>query len=266
MPRDPDTPAALLARILAGEPGRPLITQYDDATGERVELSATTVENWVAKTANLVQEAGVEPGGTAAVLLPPHWQAAVVMLGCWSAGVAVAHGPRGAAPARADVAFCAADRFDVALGLGADEVYGLSLAPFAAPLAAVPAGILDYATEVRGQDDVFRPWVPVGPESTALVGALGPGGEPGTMSQAALVDAARVRAAELGLAAGDRLLVLASDEVRPRPLDWLLAPLAAGASIVLLRNPDPTTVDARADAERITLRLSARLRISPNHP
>ena len=32
------------------------MTHYDDATGERVELSATTLENWVSKTANLLQD------------------------------------------------------------------------------------------------------------------------------------------------------------------------------------------------------------------
>jgi hypothetical protein len=38
------------------DPVRPLVTHYDDATGERVELSATTLENWVSKTANLLQD------------------------------------------------------------------------------------------------------------------------------------------------------------------------------------------------------------------
>ncbi|HET6211502.1 MAG TPA: TIGR03089 family protein, partial [Micromonosporaceae bacterium] len=41
---------ALLARAVAAEPARPLITYYDDATGERTELSAATLANWVAKT------------------------------------------------------------------------------------------------------------------------------------------------------------------------------------------------------------------------
>ena len=44
------TPAGLLADALRADPGRPLITFYDDATGERVELSVATFGNWVAKT------------------------------------------------------------------------------------------------------------------------------------------------------------------------------------------------------------------------
>ena len=48
----------------APTPARPLVTFYDDATGERVELSVATYANWVAKTAGLAQdELDVERGG-----------------------------------------------------------------------------------------------------------------------------------------------------------------------------------------------------------
>src|SRR3712207_404560 len=83
-------PAALLSRARDRDPARPLVTHYDDATGERVELSATTLDNWVAKTANLLQdEFDVGPGSTVAVALPVHWQTAAVLLGVWSCGAAV---------------------------------------------------------------------------------------------------------------------------------------------------------------------------------
>ncbi len=91
MPPAP-TPATLLAAVLAADPSGPLVTQYDDATGERIELSATTLDNWVAKTANLLQDGGVESGARAAVLLPPHWQTAAILLGCWSAGLSLVRG------------------------------------------------------------------------------------------------------------------------------------------------------------------------------
>ena len=49
------------------DPGRPLVTWYDDATGERVELSVATYANWVAKTASLlVEEHDLERGDSAA--------------------------------------------------------------------------------------------------------------------------------------------------------------------------------------------------------
>ena len=63
------TPADLLRSALAADPARPLVTFYDDATGERVELSVATFANWVAKTANLLQDelaAGARRPGRAA--------------------------------------------------------------------------------------------------------------------------------------------------------------------------------------------------------
>jgi uncharacterized protein (TIGR03089 family) len=224
-----DTPAGLLARALAADPSGPLLTFYDDATGERIELSATTLENWVAKTANLLQDSGVEPGARAAVLLPAHWQTAAILLGCWSVGLEVVDDPEGA-----DVAFAGPDRFDEALA--ATEVYGLSLAPMAAPLRNAPPGIVDYSTEVRGHGDRFAPYQPVDP---ALY--------------ADLVQAARTHANDLELSAKDRVLVVDTGD-----LDWLLVPLAAGASIVLCRNLDPARLDERAASERVTAQLRPR--------
>ena len=60
------------------------------------------------------------------------------------------------------------------------------------------------------------------------------------------------RASDLGLRGGR---VLIDADVHPDPLDWLLAPLAAGSSIVLCRNLDETKVSGRATAERATQRL-----------
>ena len=82
-----DNIARVFADAIAPDPTRPQLTWYDDATGERTELSGATLANWVAKTANLlVDEVALGPGDTAGVLLPPHWQTAAVLLGCWSAG------------------------------------------------------------------------------------------------------------------------------------------------------------------------------------
>jgi acyl-CoA synthetase (AMP-forming)/AMP-acid ligase II len=80
------TPADLLAAALRRDPSRPLVTWYDDASGERVELSVATAANWAAKTANLLAEDDID-----AVRLDPawHWLAVVVALGAWTAGVPV---------------------------------------------------------------------------------------------------------------------------------------------------------------------------------
>ncbi|MET0997002.1 MAG: TIGR03089 family protein, partial [Mycobacterium sp.] len=68
---------ALLGPILAADPAGPRVTYYDDATGERIEVSTVTLANWAAKTANLLRdELGAGPGSRIAVLLPAHWQTA----------------------------------------------------------------------------------------------------------------------------------------------------------------------------------------------
>src|SRR5438046_10286260 len=88
------TVGARFAAIVAVDPTRPLLTWYDDGNGERAELSGATLANWVAKTANLLVDGeGLEPGDGAGVLLPPHWQTAAILLGCWSAGLTVVDAP-----------------------------------------------------------------------------------------------------------------------------------------------------------------------------
>jgi len=76
----------MLTASLRRDGTRPLLTWYDDATGERIELSVATAANWAVKTANLLLDEGVE-----VVRLVPgeHWLAAVVALGAWTAGTAV---------------------------------------------------------------------------------------------------------------------------------------------------------------------------------
>src|SRR5690242_8089414 len=88
------TVGARLAAIVGADPTRPMLTWYDDRNGERVELSGATLANWVAKSANLLVEgAGLDAGDRATVLLPPHWQSAAVLLGCWSVGLVVSDAP-----------------------------------------------------------------------------------------------------------------------------------------------------------------------------
>ena len=86
----PLSPSDLFDTALRRDAAAPLVTFYDDATGERVELSGATLANWVAKTANLLQEEfDVGPGSTVAVALPVHWQTAAVLLAVWSGGATV---------------------------------------------------------------------------------------------------------------------------------------------------------------------------------
>ena len=75
---------------MAADPAGPRITYYDDATGERIELSTATLANWAAKTGNLLRdELGAGPASRIAVLLPAHWQTAAVLFGIWWIGAEV---------------------------------------------------------------------------------------------------------------------------------------------------------------------------------
>lgn len=227
----------LFAAAAGADPARPFLTYYDDATGERIELSYLTLANWANKTANLLVDGlGLEAGSVAAVDMPAHWLTAALLTGCWSAGLAIAH-----EPSDVDVAFVGEDRLDGAPK--APDVYGVGLRPMALRMAGSRPGVVDFLTEVRTFGDHFRPVAPVAGDAPALV-ALPGGGE---RTQDEIVASARARARELGLEAGARIL-LAGEVLRP--LDWLLTPMAVHGSVVLCRNAEGVDLDARAASER----------------
>lgn len=241
------TPADLLRSALASDPARPLVTFYDDATGERVELSVATFANWVAKTANLLQgELSAEPGERVALLLPAHWQTAVWLLACSSVGVvADVGGDAGAA----DHVVAGPGQFDAGLACSGERI-ALSLAPLGRRFPQPPAGYADYAVEVPSQGDLFQPYAPVDPEASALVVA---GAE---LTGAEVVERGRADAAGLGLTGpGSRILSALPYDTWEGLSAGLYAPLGTGGSVVLCRNLDRLGEDAlakRIESERVT--------------
>ncbi|MEU7553817.1 TIGR03089 family protein [Streptomyces sp. NPDC044571] len=240
------TPADLLRSALAADPGRPLVTFYDDATGERVELSVATFANWVAKTANLLQgDLGAGPGDRLALLLPAHWQSAVWLLACASVGVVA---EVGGDPADADLVVSGPDTLEEAAACSGERI-ALALRPLGGRFPQPPAGFADYAVEVPGQGDRFAPFVPVDPDGPGLV----VGGE--ELSYARIVERAREDAAELGLGEGSRLLSGLGYDSWEGLSAGLYAALAAGGSVVLCRNLDRLSADGlaqRTESERAT--------------
>ncbi|MFF5821543.1 TIGR03089 family protein [[Kitasatospora] papulosa] len=240
------TPADLLRSALAADPARPLVTFYDDATGERVELSVATFANWVAKTANLLQgDLAAEPGDRIALLLPAHWQSAVWLLACSSVGVvAEVQGD----PAGADLVVSGPDTLDRARACRGERI-ALALRPLGGRFPQAPEGFADYAVEVPGQGDRFAPYAPVDPAAPALtVGTV-------SMTAEQLVARSREDAAELGLGPGSRLLTGRTYDTWEGLSAGLFAPLAAGGSVVLCRHLDRLDADGlakRVESERIT--------------
>ncbi|TDD64575.1 TIGR03089 family protein [Actinomadura darangshiensis] len=256
------TPAELLRRRVAADPSRPLVTFYDDAAGERIELSARTFDNWVAKTANfLVDGLAAEPGTRVVLVLPPHWQTAVWLMACWSAGLVVvpldpeAVRAGGAEPIGASEPYILAAAQEVlddvmaddTLAGGAEEIVGLSLHALGGPLAECPPGVTDYAAEVRTYGDGFTPGPGVTPEAPAMSVTKT------TFTAAELVAAARAAAEKWELDARDRLLVDMPFATLDGVLTGLLAPLASGASVIIQRNFDKATLDRRLNLEHVTV-------------
>ena len=141
----------------AADPSQPLVTYYDMATGERVELSTTTTANWVAKTSNfLVDELDVEPGTRIRIGLPSHWLTMVWILSAWNVGAAVVD-------------------HDATVGVSgpelvADEEHRLaaSLRPLGGRFAQPPVGFVDLGAEVPGHGDHFVALDPPTPDTLAL--------------------------------------------------------------------------------------------------
>ncbi|MER7854883.1 TIGR03089 family protein [Streptomyces bacillaris] len=240
------TAADLLRSALAADPARPLVTFYDDATGERVELSVATFANWVAKTANLLQgDLAAEPGDRLALLLPAHWQSAVWLLACASVGVvADVQGD----PAAADLVVSGPDTLERARACRGERV-ALALRPLGGRFPQAPEGFADYAVEVPSQGDRFAPFAPVDPDAPALA----VGGE--ELTGAGLVARARADAGARGLVPGSRLLTGHPYDTWEGLSTGLFAPLAAGGSVVLCRHLGQLGADGlakRVESERAT--------------
>ena len=226
---------AVLDPMLRADPVGPRITYYDDATGERIELSAVTLANWAAKTGNLLRdELGAGPSSRVAVLLPAHWQTAAVLFGVWWIGADVVLGG-----SDADVALCTEGRIDEADATGAGEVAVLSLDPFGRPAPDLPVGVTDYATAVRVHGD-------------QIVAERHPGPALAGRSVDAVLAACQQAATTRTLTASDRVLSTASWDTPDDLIDGLLTVLAVGGSLVQVANPDPTVLAHRIESEKVT--------------
>jgi uncharacterized protein (TIGR03089 family) len=229
----------------------PLLTYHDDATGERTALTAHELGEWAARSAGLLRDGcGLGPGSRVAVLLPPHWRTAAVLVGAWSAGLAVSFRPRALAGLPVlepgadrpyDAVFVTPERLDDWLEDVPDGTHRYLVGTGPEPLAEVPVGWLDWSTEVlrhpatAPDPTLLHPADPASPDGTTY-------GEWGAV--------ARAMAEQLDLRTGDRLLVDAAEH--EQPLKWLLAPLAAGASVVICANLDPAKLDVHRTTEQIT--------------
>jgi uncharacterized protein (TIGR03089 family) len=245
-PPTPTTFPAALGRVLRTDATRPLVTFYDDASGERVELSVATYANWVAKTAGLCQdELDVERGALALVDLPTHWLGAVWLGAAWTLGLAVTD-DRSLAD-EADLVVCGPDRPDRYAPLALRvPVLALSLRPLGGRFVeALPTGVTDYGAVVLAQPDAFVPGDPPDPADPAWRDAGG------TSTQADVL----AEAARSSIVAREGRLLTDLNPCSRAGLETLVAAVVNQASTVWVRNPDETAWQARVEHERVTAQL-----------
>jgi uncharacterized protein (TIGR03089 family) len=230
----------VLARRLAEDPGRPLVTFYDGSSGERTELSTTTWATWVAKvSALLTDELDIEHGARLLVDLPAHWLGTVVLGAAWGCGIeviwdgepdAVVTGPGGVgrwAPAARRL-----------------PVLATALHPLAGPFAdGVPAGVHDLGTEVWSQPDEYVAWP-------------GPADDDPAVDGTTHAELWRSAAAGEHLTDGGRLISEANP-ASPSGLASLTEPLARSGSLVLVAHASDEGREQIAADERVTHRFAS---------
>ena len=238
-------PAAVLRRAVSSDPGRPRVTVYDDTDsptrGERIELSARVLANWVAKGANLLQDdLDVGPGSVVVLDLPPHWRTLYWALAVWSVGACVelpSHRTGGQLPRRdagptppGEAEVLVTD--DATAAAEADSAVLVTLAALArsAPAPVAP-GVVDEARELATHGDVFDAWHEPADDDPALradgadtaYGALVPVDVTSHRVHMATTDTAAFLRLALGALAGDGSVVLTRGEPGPGVLQARLA-------------------------------------------
>jgi uncharacterized protein (TIGR03089 family) len=242
--------AAYIGDGVARDPAKPVVTWYDDESGERVELSYATFANWVWKTANFLRDGlDLQPRDRVVTMLRTHWQTLAVWFGAWAAGAVVVPVEPGTVerydgrPAVA--AFVQEDLLPLVAGSRhmVGDVVGMSLRPMAGRLASVPAGVTDYAEEVPAYGDQL------GSGERALLDDEAIPGRTGTE----LLAGARAAADVLALTGRDRLLCTLAVTDPDLIAAAVLAPFGVGAGLVLCRGTDPARLWRRVADERVTV-------------
>lgn len=235
------TPWQVLEHLVATDQTAPRVTFYErtpgPTQGERIELSAKVLTNWVSKGANMLsEELDVDAFSSVVVHLPAaHWRTAYWCLAVWSLGAQVVFvdaDDDGALPSapivrEADVLVTSnpADEVD-------SDIVAVTLAMLARRSSApLPAGAIDEAQELSTFGDVFTPFGVPAPTAVALTVVTGAGDERHTSFgelTTPLTDAGRHFLASpspellAGILAGDGSVVLVRGDIEAADLARLL--------------------------------------------
>ncbi|MDN5716633.1 MAG: TIGR03089 family protein [Janibacter sp.] len=160
------TPAEVLAHIIRTDSAAPRITCYDEVpgptAGERVELSARVLGNWVSKAANALQdEWDIEPGSVVHIAMRPHWRQLYWAWAVWSVGAVLDLDGQGAAD-------LVVTDDPAALPHDGPSVLVTRAALARSAGVSLPDGVMDEAADLSTHGDLFSPWAEPGSEDIAL--------------------------------------------------------------------------------------------------
>ncbi|AIG63768.1 hypothetical protein CATYP_02690 [Corynebacterium atypicum] len=223
----------LFRDLLYQDPATPRLTVYTEATGARMDFSATTLDNWAAKVANmLLEELDLTEDSRLLIDLPVGWQAAAIAFGALAAGVDFSLDPSLSVsdPGDVDVVFCSPERAGDHPG---PDLVVVTSDPFGRGVeetgGTLGEGWIDFGLTVRFYGDTFAG---SGPALADLV------------SEAEREELAGARALATGWT---------NDAGFARQV---LAPLAAGGSVVIVAGfATAGRMDHIAEVERVTVRL-----------
>ncbi|WP_426976552.1 TIGR03089 family protein [Pseudarthrobacter sp. O4] len=224
----------LMTALRSGQSTSPRLTWYGPE-GERVELSGRVLDNWVAKTSNLLQdELDAEPGTRLRLDLPAHWKSLILALAAWQLGMELVLDA-----GEADLV-ATADPGPAAAEGAFDAVLAVALPALAMRWPGeLPSGVVDYAAEVRSHGDVFMPHVDPEASRPAVLSTAGT-----AHTHAGLLDGfASVQDAGL------RLLVPAGDGLEAA-LARSLGVWKTDGSVVLV-HPDVDVTEKLLSEERV---------------
>lgn len=142
----------VISDLLAVDPASPRLTTYTEAG--RMELSAQTLGNWVAKVANLLVNSGAQAGDEAVFECAPGWQPAAIAFGCWRVGVVLCSIGDATSPK-----FAFVDTPELADECAADEIFMVSRDAFGRGIeesgGTVDFGVEDFSPIARTQPDAY---------------------------------------------------------------------------------------------------------------
>jgi uncharacterized protein (TIGR03089 family) len=227
----------LLVRRVAMAGAQPLLVHRDESAGTRVELSAVSLTNTVAKASALLEPAG--PGATVVLDLPTHWLGAALALAAWHGGQDLYVAQPGLEPPPADVAVVGPSA--TGRPTKSEVTYVSRLHPFGLPFEEeLPWDVTDLALALREGPDVLGPSARTSARTAD-----------DTLRENATVAVARAFTATLG----PRPTLLSALPLRDLKglLAATLVPLLTGGSTVLVTgNVEPDGLGAIAVSERAT--------------